>query len=72
MQKLKPTELQKRLLPFGPECFVFHLPSKNIKIKIHRTIILPVVLLECKTWSLTLAEGVQEQGAEEDIWAYDG
>jgi sorting nexin-29 len=28
--------------------------SKNIKIKIHRTIILPVVLYGCETWSLTL------------------
>jgi hypothetical protein len=30
--------------------------SKNIKIKIHRTIILPVVLYGCNTWSLTLRE----------------
>ena len=30
--------------------------SKNLKIKIYRTIILPVVLLGCKTWSLTLRE----------------
>jgi len=30
--------------------------SKNIKIKIHRTIILPVVLCGCRTWSLTLRE----------------
>ena len=30
--------------------------SKNIKIKIHRTIILPVVLYGCETWSLTLRE----------------
>jgi hypothetical protein len=28
--------------------------SKNIKIKIYRTIILPVVLYECVTFSLTL------------------
>jgi hypothetical protein len=27
--------------------------SKNIKIKIHRTIILPVVWYGCETWSLT-------------------
>ena len=31
--------------------------SKNLKIKIHRTIILPVVLYGCETWSLTLREG---------------
>jgi hypothetical protein len=28
--------------------------SKNLKIKIHRTIILPVVLYGCETWSLKL------------------
>jgi hypothetical protein len=27
---------------------------KNSKIKIYRTIILPVLLYECETWSLTL------------------
>jgi len=30
--------------------------SKNLKIKIHRTIILLVVLYGCETWSLTLRE----------------
>jgi hypothetical protein len=30
--------------------------SKNVKIKIYRTIILPVVLCGCETWSLTLRE----------------
>jgi len=30
--------------------------SRNLKIKIHRTIILPVVLYGCETWSLTLRE----------------
>ena len=30
--------------------------SKNLKIKIYRTIILPVVLYGCKAWSLTLRE----------------
>jgi len=30
--------------------------SKNIKIKIYRTLILPVVLYGCETWSLTLRE----------------
>ena len=30
--------------------------SKNLKIKIYRTIILPVVLYGCETWSLTLGE----------------
>jgi len=31
--------------------------SRNLKIKIYRTIILPVVLYGCETWSLTLREG---------------
>jgi hypothetical protein len=30
--------------------------SKNVKIKIYRAIILPVVLYGCETWSLTLRE----------------
>jgi len=30
--------------------------SKNLKIKIHKTIILSVVLYGCETWSLTLRE----------------
>jgi hypothetical protein len=32
------------------------LPSKNLKIKIYRIIILPVVLYGCGTWPLTLRE----------------
>jgi hypothetical protein len=32
------------------------LPSKNPKIRTYRTIILPVVLYGCETWSLTLRE----------------
>ena len=30
---------------------------KNVKIKIYRTIIFPVVLCGCENWSLTLREG---------------
>jgi hypothetical protein len=30
--------------------------SKNIKIRIYKTIILPVVVYGCKSWSLTLRE----------------
>jgi hypothetical protein len=30
--------------------------SKNLRIEIYRTIILPVVLYGCETWSLTLRE----------------
>jgi hypothetical protein len=31
-----------------------HLLSKSLKIRIYKTIILPVVLYECETWSPTL------------------
>jgi len=41
---------------FVAESFVFSLLSKNLKIKMYRTIILPVVLYGCETWSLTLRE----------------
>jgi len=40
-------------------CRIFCLPvcyPKKLKIKIYRTIILPVVLYGCETWSLTLRE----------------
>ena len=45
------------MLLFGAESFVFFiLLSKSIKIKIYRTIILPVVLCKCETWSRTSSE----------------
>jgi hypothetical protein len=33
-----------------------YLLSKNINIRIYKTIIFPVVLYGCETWSLTLRE----------------
>jgi hypothetical protein len=33
-----------------------HLISKSLKIKIYKTLILPVALYGCETWSLTLGE----------------
>jgi hypothetical protein len=36
--------------------FSSRLLSKNIKIRIYRTIVLPEVLYGCETWSLTLRE----------------
>jgi len=41
--------------------------SKNIKIKIHKTIILPVVLYECETWSLTLKEEHRSRVSENRV-----
>ena len=38
------------------QCIFVVLLSKNLKIKMYRTIILPVVLYGCETWSLTLRE----------------
>jgi hypothetical protein len=34
----------------------FRLLSRNVKVKIYKTIIMPVVLYGCETWSLTLRE----------------
>ena len=44
------------MLSFGENLLSSMLLFKNLKIKIYRTIILPVVLYGCKTWSLTLGE----------------
>ena len=53
----------KSRLKLGSACFYSvqnllssRLLSKNLKIKIYRTIIFPVVLYGCETWSLTLRE----------------
>jgi hypothetical protein len=52
--------VQKHLSP--------HLLSKNVKIKVHRTIILPVVLYGCETWSLTLREECSPTGFENRVF----
>ena len=45
--------------------------SKNLKVKIYRTIILLVVLCGCETWSPTLREECRLRvcEVEENIWA---
>jgi len=56
-------------------CRIFCLPvllSKNIKIEIYRTIISPVDVYGCETWSLTLRDECRlrmyrEQGVTEDL-----
>jgi len=40
----------------GAESFVLQFAIKNLKIKINRNIIFPVVLYGCENWSLTLRE----------------
>jgi hypothetical protein len=42
--------------PFGEEPLSSRLLSKNVKVKIYNTIILPVVLYGCETWCLTVRE----------------
>jgi hypothetical protein len=44
------------MLPFGAEPFVLTLLSKNVKVRIYKTIILPMVLYGCETWSETVRE----------------
>jgi hypothetical protein len=44
------------LLPLGPELLSSCLLSTNIKIRIYKTVILPVVMYGWETWSLTLRE----------------
>jgi hypothetical protein len=42
-------------------------------VRTYKTIILPVVLYGCETWSPTLREKhVSEEGVEEDIWTKEG
>jgi hypothetical protein len=43
-------------LLFSPKSFVFPSHIKKLKIKIYKTVILPVVLYGCETRSLTLRE----------------
>jgi hypothetical protein len=53
----------KRRLNLGNACYhsvqnlsSSHLLSKNVKIRIYKIVILPVVLYGCESWSLTLRE----------------
>jgi hypothetical protein len=53
-------EIKRRLISSKPFCLSVQnllssrLLSKHVKIKIYKTIILPVVLCGCESWSLTL------------------
>jgi hypothetical protein len=56
-------EIKKGRLKLGNACYhsvqnllSSSLVSENTKIKTYRTIVLPVVLYGCETWSLTLRE----------------
>jgi hypothetical protein len=54
-------EIKSKLNSGNAYCFSVNLLSsrlisKNLKIKIYKTVILPIVLYGCETWSLTLGE----------------
>jgi hypothetical protein len=51
----KPTYIRQRTFN-SISLLSSRLLSKNLKIRIYKTIILPVVLYGCQTWSLTLRE----------------
>ena len=73
-------EIKSKLKP-GNACYnsVQHLLSssllsKNLEIKMYRTVILPLVLCGCKTWSLTMKgecrlRVFEKRVLEENIWA---
>jgi len=61
------TEVRECLLSFGAEFLSSSLLSKNVKIKIYRTIILPVVLYGSETWSLILRKECRLRGFENRV-----
>jgi hypothetical protein len=71
-------EESKRRLNSGNACYhsvqtllSFRLLCKNIKIKIYKTIILPVILYGCETSCLTLREE-RRLRVFENIWTEEG
>ena len=71
-------EKNYRIIYSIPEALLSsRLLSKNLKIKIYKTIILPVVLYGCETRSLTLREECrlrvfENRILEANIWAQKG
>jgi hypothetical protein len=55
------------LQQFGSQSSVLPLLSGNVKVKICRTIILPVVLYGSETWSVTLREGHRQRVFENRV-----
>jgi hypothetical protein len=56
MMKSRVIKVREYLLSLSPKYFIFLPEIKNLKIKIYKTVILPVVLYGYETWSLTLGE----------------
>ena len=61
---------------YSVQTLLSQLLSKNMKIKIYETIILPVVLNSCKTVSYIKggiqAKGICKQDPEANIWTQEG
>jgi hypothetical protein len=58
------------LLSFSPKSFVLKSDIKNIKIKLYKTVILPVVLYGCETWYLILGEEHRLRVFEDRVLRY--
>jgi hypothetical protein len=56
MKKSRVDSIQGMLAVIQSKIFCLLLSYKKLKIKIYKTVILPVVLYGCETWSLTLGE----------------
>jgi hypothetical protein len=66
------SRLNSRMFAVIQSKIFFLISHKKLKIKIYKTVISPVVLYECKTWSLTLREEhrvrvFEEQCVEDDV-----
>jgi sorting nexin-29 len=73
-QNLIQEEIKRRLIS-GNACYhsvqnllSSRLLSKNMKVRIYKTIILPVVLCGCETWSLTVREEHKLRVFENRVW----
>jgi hypothetical protein len=61
-----------------PSVLSSRLLSRNVKVKVHKSIIPPVAKYGCETWSLTLTlreerrQGVSEQSSKENILTKEG
>jgi hypothetical protein len=64
LKVLSSTTLKKYIFPLLLKytTLISHLLSKNIKIRIYKTIVLPVVLHGCETWSLDIKGGTWTEG----------
>jgi len=73
MMESRQIKFRECLLLFSPKSFVFPSHIEKPKIKIYRTVTLPVVLYGCKTWSFTLREEhrlrvFENRVLRKDIW----